>query len=75
MKKIYRAAYGDESRVMLIIANDLEEAISLVNGKFVEEVSDDENEWPFKFNKENVVEIDLKKESQVIDDFSYDTFM
>jgi hypothetical protein len=72
-KKLFRAAYGDESRVMFIIADNLNEAISLANQKELdgEEDSDDY----FHFDDESVFEVNINQsESQIIEDFTINSF-
>lgn len=72
MKKLFRAAYGDESRVLIILAKDLNEAISLANQSEIDRGTND----PYVFNVEDdeVFEVDLNAESQVLDNFSENYF-
>jgi len=67
MKKLFRAAYGDESKVMFIIADDLNEAIKLANENEIGFTDEFEEADVFEFDKESVFEIDLNVQSQVID--------
>ena len=73
MKKIFRAAFGDESRVLMIIADDIDEAVDIAN-KTVN--GDDSKDWVFTFTIDNnsVFEVDLEVQSQVIEDFTIDSF-
>lgn len=63
MKKLFRASYGDESKVYLILADSLNEAIGIANK------DDDEN--GFAFDEDSVFEISLnQKDSQIIEKFT-----
>jgi hypothetical protein len=74
MKKLFRAAFGDESRVLIILADDIDEAVDIAN----ETVNgdDDPEDWAFTFTSDNdsVFEVDLEVKSQAIEDFSIDSF-
>lgn len=72
MKKIFRAAFGDESRVLLIIADDIQEAIDIANQTV--NGDSDQRDWEFKFSIDSVFEVNLEVASQVIEDFSIYSF-
>lgn len=72
-KKLFRAAYGDESRIMFILADNLAEAITLANERELD--GDDEPEDRFNFDDESVFEVNLNQsESQIIEDITADSF-
>lgn len=79
-KKIYRALYGDGSRIMLIIATNITEAIRLANTEIIEGEFGIENFDPhhdidklsFVFGTNSVFEIGMEQESKVIDDIKVD---
>lgn len=71
MKKLFRAAYGDESRVMFIVADNLDEAIKLANEREIGFTDEYEIRNEFEFDEESVFEIDLNIQSQVIDDIHF----
>lgn len=66
--KIFRAAFGDESRVLLIAANSLYEATEIANNKMLEEEVD------YTFSEEDTFEINPAS-PQILDDFSLDFFI
>ena len=70
MKKLYKAAYSDETRIMFILADNLYEAISMANER--ESHGDDGCDY-FYFDSETVSEIDLASpKSQIIEDFQFE---
>jgi hypothetical protein len=82
IKNLYRASYGGENRIMFILARSLDEAIILANATIIDETFglefyDEENDkeyLPFIFDKESVIELDLKQSSQIIVDLTADSF-
>ena len=71
MKKLYKAAYSDETRIMFILADNLYEAISMANER--ESHGDDDGCDYFYFDSETVSVVDLAStKSRIIEDFQFE---
>ena len=57
VKKLFRAAYGDDSRIMFILADNLQEAIKMANERELD--GDDDSDDYFHFDSETVFEVNL----------------
>ena len=71
MKKVFRAAYGDLSRVLIILADNIDEAIELAN---TTNEDDDPDEWEFTFTKDDIIEMNLSAESTIVEDWRLEGF-
>ena len=70
-KKLFRAAYGDDSRIMFILADNLQEAIKMANERELD--GDDDSDDYFHFDSETVFEVNLTStESEIIEDLQFE---